>query len=96
MALQYILVVLWVGLVAAVVQAIAVGGPIFAVALAFVPLLGITWLVDPHRSWWAPDVAQVLADSAARRRYQLRMTLALVLAVLLVPMIVFVLGGVGG
>jgi hypothetical protein len=94
MALQYVLVVLWVGLVALLVSAFAVGGPIASILLAFAPMLGIAWSVDLRRSWWAPEVSQVLADPRSRRRYQVRMTVALILALLLLPMIVFVLGGI--
>jgi hypothetical protein len=82
---QILAVVLWV-----VLAAVIVGPHEFNVVGLLVtmvaPLLAIGWLVEARRSWWGPEIAELLADTARRRRYQAGMTIfcALVVALLFV------------
>jgi hypothetical protein len=86
MRLQYVLIALWVGGIA--VLAVA-GANFLIIAMAGVLSgLGIGFVVDPRRSWWSPDIGELMRDPARMKQYRVRMTVALIAILVLVPLIV--------
>jgi hypothetical protein len=82
MRIQYVAVVVWV---LALNIAVGLGADlIMVVGLVLVSSLAIWFLVNPRRSWWAPGLRTALADPAIVRWYQLRLSVATVVALVVV------------
>lgn len=80
MAVQYLALGGWV-FVLAVLSAIRMD-LVAILALIVVSSYVMWFFVDPRRSWWGAGPRSVLADPTALRRYQVRMTVAMVVAIL--------------
>jgi hypothetical protein len=81
MAIQYAVLVFWV---LAIVVSIQMGADLVAVIAAIAISSFVIWfLVNPRRSWRGPGPRSVLGDRVAVRRYQVRMTVAMIIVLVL-------------
>lgn len=90
MRIQYVVLVVWA---VAIVVALNLGVDLIVVgAFILISSYAIWFLVDPRKSWWGPGLRSALADPAAFRRYQLRMSIAMVVVLLVVTVAMSALG----
>ena len=94
MALQYLAIVGYVGALAAI--AFMGADLLFVIVAAAMVTLGMVFFVSPRRSWWAPEVRELLRDPVEARRYRVRMTIALVVVLLAAPPVMALLVTVVG
>lgn len=94
MAANYVAFAGWIALIAGLAAYGVDLVPTFVVGLVAAAV--VTWLVSPSRGWWGPGPAQVMADRSALRRYRKRTLTVFVLAIFLVPPLVWLtLGQLG-
>lgn len=93
MALQLLVMLAWF----AVITVLVLAGVDFLVVLVVVVAvaLAMSWIVDPRRTWWGPGPTLVMTDAAARRRYRIVMTIALIVGLVLLWACVTVVTGAG-
>jgi hypothetical protein len=94
MAIQYVILVVWV---VAIAMSFQLGADLVAVIAAIAISSFVIWFfVNPRRPWWGPGPRSVLADRVAFRRYQIRMTVAMIVVLLIAtPMTAIILKAVG-
>ena len=94
MAIQYAILVVWVFAIAVAFQMGA--DPVAVIAAAAISSFVIWFFVNPRRSWWGPGPRSVLGDRVAFRRYQVRMTVAMIVVLLIAtPVAAMILKSVG-
>jgi hypothetical protein len=89
MAIQYAVLVIWVAAIVGlvVVHVYVLGVFVFVAVSSF----AIWQFVNPRRSWWGPGPRSVLADPLAFKRYQIRMNVAMAIALFvaaIVPVVI--------
>ena len=80
MAVQVVGLLAWIG-VAFVLSLLGLDFVPLLVLLVLVAL-GISFLIDPRRTWWGPGPAEVMTDRLLVRRYRVVMTVWLVAALI--------------
>jgi hypothetical protein len=81
MALQLIVMLAWFA--AITILALAGVDVLVVLVVLLAVAFGMSWIVDPRRAWWGPGPTLVMSDAAARRRYRIVMTIALIIGLVL-------------
>ena len=81
MAIQYAILVVWV--LAIAVSFAMDANPLAVIAAMAISSFVIWFFVNPRRPWWGPGPRSVLSDRIAFRRYQTRMTAAMIVVLII-------------